>query len=241
MYPQGNGPDNWSPYDQQPYQHDPYAPQQPYPNDPYAQQPYQHDPYAQQQSSPPYANPYQQGQPGPQYPGPQYPGPQLPGPGAPRPASSKTPLMIVGAVIGGFLLFCVAGIAVVALTSSDEDTDPAAVGSAPATATTGAPATPSATPTKAPTPTSTGSPSSYDLEGDLDGFKQGDCLTITGANREVKPAKCSDAGAMKVFLRRDGVDASRDDVCDAVEETTDILFIDDVGIANDLVLCVGEA
>jgi hypothetical protein len=188
MYPQGNGPDNWTPYDQQPYQ---------------------------------------QG----------HPGPQFPGPGNPRPASSKTPLIIVGAVVGGFLLFCAAAILVVAVTPSDEEGDPAVAASAAATTT----SAPTATPTSAPTPTSTGSPSSYDLEGDLERFKQGDCLIITGTDREVKPARCTDAGAMKVFLRLDGVDASRDDVCDAVEETTDILFIDDVGTSKDLVLCVGEA
>jgi hypothetical protein len=144
----------------------------------------------------------------------------------------------VGAVLGGFLLFCAAGIAVITLTPSDEEREPTAASSASAAAT---PST-TAAPTTAPTPTSTGSPSSFDLEGDLDGFKQGDCLTITGTDREVKPAKCTDPGAMKVFLRRDGVDASRDDVCDSVDEdTTDILYVDDVGIANDLILCVGPA
>lgn len=208
MYPQGNGPDNWTQYDQPPYPQDPYAPQQPPP------------PY-------PMATPYQQG----------HPGTQFPGPGNPRPASSKTPLIIVGAVVGGFLLFCAAAVLTVGLTPSDKGADPAVAGSADPTETSGA----TATPTSAATPTSTGSPSSYDLEGDLDRFKQGDCLTITGTDREVKPARCTDAGALKVFLRRDGVDASRDDVCEAVDDdTTDILYIDAVGTSDDLVLCVGE-
>jgi hypothetical protein len=219
MYPQGNGPDNWNQYEQQPYPQDPYAPQQPYPQDPYAAQ--QPPPY-------PMHDPYQQG----------YPGTQFPGPGAPRPASSKVPLIIVGAVVGGFLLFCAAAVLVVGLSPSDNDADPTAANSPAATGTSDVTAAPT---TAAPTPTSSGSASGYDLEGDLEQFKQGDCLTITGADREVKRAKCTDAGALKVFLRRDGVDASRDDVCDAVDDdTTDILYIDDTGIANDLVLCVGK-
>jgi len=73
--------------------------------------------------------------------------------------------------------------------------------------------------------------------------KEGDCLTITGADNSVKPAKCTDAGAYKVFLRRDGVDAAtRQSVCDAVEDDfTDILYVDAVGTSDDLILCVGPA
>jgi hypothetical protein len=203
MYPQGNPPDDWTQYEQQPYPQGQYQPQEP----------------------PQYA-PYQQPM--------GYPGQQFPAPANPRGArNSKTTWIILGAVVGGFLLCCVAGVVVVAVSPSDNSSGPDVASSAGATATSG---------TTAP-PTPTGSPSSDDLEGDIDRYKEGDCLTITGADNQVKPAKCSDAGALKVFLRRDGVDAAtRQQVCDAVDDDiSDVLYVDAVGTSDDLVLCVGAA
>jgi hypothetical protein len=206
VYPQGNTPDNWPQYDlQQPYPQGPYQPQQPPPYPPV-------DPYQLPMG---------------------YPGQQFPVPGNVRPSHSKTPLIIVGAVLGGLLLSCVVGVVVIALTPADNGAGPGVASSASATGTSGVTAT----------PTSTGSPSQYDLEGDIDRYKEGDCLMITGADNEVKPANCTDAGALKVFLRREGVDVTtRQQVCDAVEDdVTDILYLDAIGTSEDLVLCVGPA
>jgi hypothetical protein len=203
VYPQGNTPDNWPQYDQQ----------QPYPQGPYQPPPY------------PPVDPYQLPM--------GYPGQQFPGSGNVRPSRSRTPLIIVGAVLGGLLLSCVVGVVVITLTPTDNGAGSDVASSAGATGTSGVTAT----------PTSTGSPSQDDLEGDIDRYKEGDCLTITGADNEVKPATCTDAGALKVFLRREGVDATtRQQVCDAVEDDiTDILYVDALGTSEDLVLCVGPA
>jgi hypothetical protein len=203
VYPQGNTPDNWPQYD----------PQQPYPQGPY--QPQQPPPY-------PAVDPYQQPM-----------GNPFPGPGHTRPPRNRTPLIILGAVLGGLLLSCVVGVVVIALTPTDNGAGPDVASSTGATETSGVTAT----------PTSTGSPTRDDLEGDIDRYKEGDCLAITGADNEVKPAKCTDAGALKVFLRREGVDATtRQQVCDAVEDDfTEILYVDAVGTSEDLVLCVGPA
>jgi hypothetical protein len=238
VYPQGNSPDQWPQYDQQPYQQDPYG--QPQSSPPYqpSSPPYEAAPY---QSAPYQPAPYQPAsyQPAPYQQPAGYPGQPFPGPATPRSSGGKTALIVVGAVVGALVLLCGAGVLVVALSpSSSTDTGSNVAGSATASPT--ASATAGSTPTQATTPTA--EPSTDDLEGDIDRYKEGDCLTITGADNTVKPAKCTDAGAYKVLLRREGVDATtRQAVCDPVEATTDILYVDAVGTSEDLILCIGAA
>jgi hypothetical protein len=169
-----------------------------------------------------------------------FPGQPFPGPVHPRPSGGRTALIVVGAVVGALVLLCGVGVLVVALSPSPNDAGSNVAGSATASATAGSTPTTS-TPTTKATPTA--EPSTDDLEGDIDRYKEGDCLTITGADNTVKPAKCTDAGAYKVLLRREGVDAAtRQSVCDAVEDDfTDILYVDALGTSDDLILCVGPA
>src|SRR5687768_13286533 len=89
--PQGNAPDSWPQYNQ------------PYPQDPCQQAipQYQFDPYQ---------------QPG-VYPGQPFPGPAGPG----RPARSRTPLIVVGAILGVLVLVCAMGVFLVALGSTADD------------------------------------------------------------------------------------------------------------------------
>ena len=207
VYPQGNPPDSWPQYNQQP---DPYAP------------------YGQPQPMPQYpAAPYQQ-------PG-GFPGQPYPGPPQGRRSSSRTPLIIIGVVVGVIVLVCAAGAFLVALGSAVDDspsTDRAgAAGSAEPPPSTTRPATPT-------TPGTTNAPSEESIEGDLTLYNTGDCLTITGADNTVKPAKCTDSGAYKVLLRRDGTTDTK--VCDSTD-ATEFLYQDGVGTSRDLVLCVAPA
>ena len=182
----------------------------------YNQQP---DPYA----------PYGQ-QPMPQYP-PYQPGQPFPGPAQGQRSGSRTPLIIVGVVVGVLVLFCAASVFIVGLGAAVDDSSgteraaPAASTEPPASPRTTAPATPGTTNT----------PTEESIEGDLARFKVGDCLTITGADNTVNPAKCTDSGAYKVLLRRDGTTDEK--VCDGTE-ATDFLYQDGVGTSRDLVLCV---
>jgi hypothetical protein len=206
VYPQGNSPDSWQQYDPQP---DPYAaygqPPQPMPQYPGA--PYQ---------------PYQPGQP--------FPGP-VPGQ---RSGGGRTPLIIVGVVVGVLLLFCAAGVLIVGLGAAVDDS------SAPERAAPAASTEPPASPRSAApaTPGTTNTPTEESIEGDLARFKVGDCLTITGADNTVNPAKCTDSGAYKVLLRRDGTTDQK--VCDSTD-ATDFLYQDGAGTSRDLVLCVALA
>jgi hypothetical protein len=76
-----------------------------------------------------------------------------------------------------------------------------------------------------------------EVTGDLSKFKQGDCLTVDDANN-VEAANCTDAGAYKVLLRKDGtIDNS---VCESTDATMS-LYEDAQGTTRDLVLCVGPA
>jgi hypothetical protein len=227
VYPQGNPPDSWPQSNQQP---DPYAAygQQPDPYAAYGQQP---DPYAAYgqppQSVPQYpAAPYQQ-------PG-GYPVQPYPAPVQGRRSGSRTPLIILGVVGGVIALVCAVGVFLVALGAAvDDDSDTDRAG-ASASAEPPAP-TQTTTPT---TPGPTGSPTEESIEGDLAGFKVGDCLTITGTENSVNPAKCTDSGAYKVLLRRDGTTDQK--VCDGTD-ATDFLYQDGVGTSRDLVLCVAPA
>jgi hypothetical protein len=201
VYPQGNPPDSWQQYNQQP---DPYAA------------------YGQ----PPYQQPYQQ--PG----GP--PGQPFPGPVQGTRSNSRTPLIIVGVVLGVLVLFCAAGLFLVALGAVvDDDSGPERAGAA------GSAEPPAPTRTATPSrPGATNSPTEESIEGDLARFKVGDCLTITGAENTVNPAKCTDSGAYKVLLRRDGTTDEK--VCDSTD-ATEVLYQDGVGTGRDLVLCVSPA
>ncbi|HCT78855.1 MAG TPA: hypothetical protein DGT23_20300 [Micromonosporaceae bacterium] len=97
--------------------------------------------------------------------------------------------------------------------------------------------------TAAPSTQGTGSPrpapsaTDESVEGDLEKFKAGDCLTINEAkNNEVKPAKCTVAGAFKVLLRKDGTIS--EDAC-AQTDYTETLYSDDPATTSqDLVLCI---
>jgi hypothetical protein len=192
--------------------------QQQYPQGPYQQPPQQFPPYQ--------GGPYQ-------HPG-VYPGQQFPPPPHGRPSRSRLPLIIGGAVLGVLVLVCAMGVLLVQLGSSaDDDGGPQRAGPA----NTSQP--PTSTPTTRPaTPDATNSPTEESIEGDLTRFSVGDCLTITGADNTVNPAKCTDSGAYKVLLRRDGTTDEK--VCDSTE-ATDILYQDGTGTSKDLVLCVAPA
>jgi hypothetical protein len=212
VYPQGNPPDSWQQYSQQP---DPYAAYGP-PPQPMPQYPeYQYPEYSYQQPG-------------------GFPGQPYPAPVQGRRSGSRTPLIIVGVVVGVIVLVCAAGVALVALGAAVDDgsgTDRAgAAGSAAPPASTQAAAP--------PTPGATTPPTEESIEGDLAKFKVGDCLTITGTENSVNPAKCTDSGAYKVLLRRDGT--TDEDVCDSTD-ATDVLYQDGVGTSRDLVLCVAPA
>jgi hypothetical protein len=188
VYPQGNSPDSWQQYNQQP------------------------DPYAGY---------------GPPPPPPQYPYPPAPA----QRSGSRTPLIIVGVVVGVLVLFCAAGVFLVGLGAAVDDnsgTDRAGASEPPASTRTAAPTTAPATP-------GTSTPTEESIEGDLARFKVGDCLTITGSDNTVNPARCTDSGAYKVLLRRDGTTDEK--VCDGTE-ATDFLYQDGIGTSRDLVLCV---
>jgi hypothetical protein len=110
----------------------------------------------------------------------------------------------------------------------------------------GAPDRPAVTGTPAAVQPSTRSPgqqpagpgTAEEVTGDLDRYKVGDCLTVDDATNNVAPAKCADAGAYKVLLRKDGT--IDDSVCRNTDATMS-LYEDADGTARDFVLCVGPA
>ncbi|GAA0963317.1 hypothetical protein GCM10009558_082310 [Virgisporangium aurantiacum] len=76
-----------------------------------------------------------------------------------------------------------------------------------------------------------------EVSGDLSGYKQGDCLTVDEADdNKVEKAKCTDPGAQKVLLRKNGT--LDDSVCDTTDATFS-LSQDAPGSTKDFVLCVG--
>jgi hypothetical protein len=77
-----------------------------------------------------------------------------------------------------------------------------------------------------------------EVTGDLSRYKTGDCLSVDDATNNVEPATCSDAGAYKVLLRKDGT--IDDSVCRSTDATMS-LYEDADGTARDFVLCVGPA
>jgi hypothetical protein len=252
-YQGGNGPDYWS-GSQQPYGQQPQYPEQ------QPQYPEQQSPYGQQYSAPPYQDqygsqyqqPYDQSQyqqpaagydqsqyqqPG-AYPGQPYSTPGASPYGQPR-RGSKAPFIILGVVAGVLVLACALTVTLVRLGSSDDDRDGDRAAPFNSPRPTAAPSAPPTGTTKPPAPTNTtANPSEESVEGDLDRYKTGDCLTITGADNTVEPAKCTDAGAYKVLLRRDGT--IDDSVCDSTD-ATDVLWQDSEGVSDDLVLCIAKA
>jgi hypothetical protein len=172
-----------------------------------------------------------------QYGGYQQPGYQQPGydpmgaPVPPPPKKSKAPL-IVGIVAAVVLLCCGGGIVgVIYYSNNSTDSTNDDIGSGP----TGRPTTPGRTGTPRSTSTPSTNSSEESVEGDLDQFKTGDCLTISGVNNNVKPAKCTDTGAYKVLLRKDGT--TSDTACDGTD-ATETLYQDGEGTSEDFVLCV---
>jgi hypothetical protein len=95
-------------------------------------------------------------------------------------------------------------------------------------------AQPSAQPSAQPTAAGT----AEEVTGDLSRYKTGDCLSVDDATNNVEPATCSDAGAYKVLLRKDGT--IDDSVCRSTDATMS-LYEDADGTARDFVLCVGPA
>jgi hypothetical protein len=92
----------------------------------------------------------------------------------------------------------------------------------------------------ATTPDSTGTPttdsSEESVQGDLDKFKTGDCLTIDEANNNnVEASSCTATGAWKVLKRQDGT--TSDSACDGTD-ATESLYQDASGTTDDFVLCV---
>jgi len=139
--------------------------------------------------------------------------------GQPPKPKSKLPLIL--GIIGAVVVLCIAGVIVLAVIGKKAGDDLAASTSTTATS----------TPRKNPS----GNPSEQSVEGDLERYKAGDCLTITGTDNTVKPAKCTDAGAYKVVLRKDGT--TSETACDKTD-ATETLYQDGTGTANDLILCV---
>ena len=138
-----------------------------------------------------------------------------------QPQKPKSKLPLILGIIGAVVLLCVAGVVVLAVIGNKAADDLAAG----ANATTSAPKKPNST------------SSEQSVEGDLERYKAGDCMTITGGDNTVKPAKCTDPGAWKVLLRKDGT--TSDTACDNTD-ATQVLYQDGTGTKDDLVLCVKE-
>jgi hypothetical protein len=167
--------------------------------------------------------------------------PTGPGPGGSGPGGSgahgrrsrgKAPLIL--GILGAVGLLCVgltAAAVLIAGRVGDSVDDPAAsdplVGGTPPAGTSGEPR-PSAPAGGG------GSPSEGEVQGDLSRYKTGDCLTVS-ANNTVKPAKCTDRGAYKVLLRRDGT--TNDSVCESTD-ATESMYQDAAGTRQDFVLCI---
>ncbi|MEV4755634.1 hypothetical protein AB0J86_11060 [Micromonospora sp. NPDC049559] len=181
-----------------------------------------------QPPTPQYGGAPQYGQP-PEYGTPEYAGAPSPQYAPPPPPARRSRLpLVLGLVAGAVLLICGLGTVLVLVGGDDSSTEadpPAALatGSAPAPRASGA-AAPGA------------SPSQEEVEGDLDQFQKGDCLTMSEDN-EIDDAKCSAPGAYKVLLRRNGTLA--DSACDSTE-ATDILTQDQAGTSRDFVLCIAK-
>ncbi|MGI5211699.1 LppU/SCO3897 family protein [Plantactinospora sp. CA-290183] len=157
-------------------------------------------------------------------------GPGLPAePAAAPPRKSRAPL-IVGIVLGLVLLCCGGGIGAFLLTGDDEPS-----GAAPEAAAS------QASPKADGNPKASGSPnpSEETVEGDLDRYQKGDCLTVDEATDKVEPARCGVKGAYQVLLRKNGT--TGESACESTEYTMYLYQDSTIGTARDFVLCVGPA
>jgi hypothetical protein len=131
------------------------------------------------------------------------------------------------------LLVCGLGVAAIMVAGDSPSDSPEAVatGSDP---TSPAQGKPSNAPAKR-TPSS--APDEEEIEGDLDGFQKGDCLTMTEDTNKVDDAKCTAPGVYKVLLRKNGT--TNGSACDNTD-ATEYLTQDTVGTKDDFVLCIAR-
>jgi hypothetical protein len=149
----------------------------------------------------------------------------------PPPVKKKSKLpLILGLVAGAILLVCGLGVVAVLVAGQTDTDEPLAV------ATSGAPSA-STSPAGDAAPKASASSTLEPIEGDLEKFKKGDCLTMTGADKKVDEAKCTAPGAYRVLLKKTGT------LADAACEGTDASYIltnDVLGTSGDFVLCIGK-
>jgi hypothetical protein len=150
-------------------------------------------------------------------------------PAPPRPRRGKALPILLGVLAVVLVLFAGAGVFAYRTFFDGVKTSPASDTAADAT-------TPQTSPTSRPSVQPTGANTSEEVTGDLSRYRKGDCLTVDDATNNVAPAKCSDAGAYKVLLRKDGT--IDDSVCQTTEATMS-LYEDADGTTRDFVLCVG--
>jgi len=160
-----------------------------------------------------------------------YPAPNGPNhqPAPPRSRRGKALPILLGVLAVVLVLFAAGGVFAYRTFFDGVATSPGGDTAAGAT-------TPPASPAAQPSGQPTGANTSEEVTGDLGRYKKGDCLTVDDATNNVAPARCSDAGAYKVLLRKDGT--IDDSVC-ATTEATMSLYEDADGTARDFVLCVG--
>jgi hypothetical protein len=159
------------------------------------------------------------------------------GPAAP-PARRGNALPIVLGVLAAVLVLCIGGGAAAYFFFVAEES-PADGADRPVAATSpSGGGSVAATPAKSPSGTAQpGGGGEEEVSGDLSGYKQGDCLTVDAADdNKVEKAKCTDPGAQKVLLRKNGT--LDDSVCESTEATFS-LSQDAPGSTKDFVLCVG--
>ncbi|MEO3924015.1 hypothetical protein ABGB07_09170 [Micromonosporaceae bacterium B7E4] len=148
------------------------------------------------------------------------------------PKKSKAPL-VVGIVLGVVLLCCGGGTAA-ALWAGDDDADPSNVAASDET-----PSPKPSTKTTPPRGKASPTPEEESIEGNLDQFKKGDCLTIDEATDEVEEASCGTRGALKVLLRKDGT--IKESACESTDYTQYLYQDGTIGTLQDFILCVGPA
>ncbi|MFY1688314.1 LppU/SCO3897 family protein [Plantactinospora sp. WMMB782] len=145
------------------------------------------------------------------------------------PKKSKAPL-IVGIVLGVLLLCCGGGTAAVLWAGDDEDPSNASAEQTP----TPEPSAKTTPPKGKPSPT----PEEDSVEGNLDQFKKGDCLTLDDSGK-VEEASCGARGALKVLLRKDGTIS--ESACENTEYTQYLYQDGTIGTLQDFILCVAPA
>ncbi|GIG90779.1 LppU/SCO3897 family protein [Plantactinospora endophytica] len=148
------------------------------------------------------------------------------------PKKSKAPL-IIGIVLGVVLLCCGGGTA--AVLWAGDDGDPANVAGEQSPSPSPKASGKTTPPKGKPSPT----PGEETIEGNLDQFKKGDCLTIDEATDEVEESSCGAKGALKVLLRKDGT--IKESACESTDYTQYLYQDGTIGTLQDFILCVGPA